>query len=233
MRCCAARQAIATAGPAADAEGALVVGDVILDPDEHEVIVRGETISLPLKEFELLHLLLANAGRVLPRETLIDRVWGTDYVGDTKTLDVHVKRLRAKVEADPANPVRIVTIRGLGYKYERPRGQASGTMTSSGHSFAFRGRAASHGAISEGLSCAPLTSVVWFIHAGYRAVLAVLGAGGLVVDVDLGATESCGGRRAVGGSRWHRRGGPAAAVQRFCLLWGRRLRVRGAVAGVG
>jgi two-component system response regulator RegX3 len=102
-------------------DGALVVGDVSLDPEQHEVVVRGEAISLPLKEFELLHLLLANAGRVLPRETLIDRVWGTDYVGDTKTLDVHVKRLRGKVEPDPANPVRIVTIRGLGYKYERPR----------------------------------------------------------------------------------------------------------------
>jgi two-component system response regulator RegX3 len=95
------------------------VGDVALDPDEHWVSVRGEEISLPLKEFELLHLLLANAGRVLPRETLIDRVWGNDYVGDTKTLDVHVKRLRSKIEVDPASPTRIVTIRGLGYKYER------------------------------------------------------------------------------------------------------------------
>jgi two-component system response regulator RegX3 len=85
-------------------------------------VVRGEDVSLPLKEFELLHILIANAGRVLPRETLIDRVWGTDYVGDTKTLDVHVKRLRSKIEIDPANPERIVTIRGLGYKYERPRG---------------------------------------------------------------------------------------------------------------
>ena len=81
--------------------------------------LHGEDLSLPLKEFELLHLLLANAGRVLPRETLIDRVWGNDYVGDTKTLDVHVKRLRAKIEPDPALPTRIVTIRGLGYKYER------------------------------------------------------------------------------------------------------------------
>ena len=79
----------------------------------------GDRVALPLKEFELLHLLLANAGRVLPRETLIDRVWGIDYVGDTKTLDVHVKRLRSKIEPDPANPTRIVTIRGLGYKYER------------------------------------------------------------------------------------------------------------------
>ena len=75
--------------------------------------------ALPLKEFELLHILLANAGRVLTRETLIDRVWGHDYVGDTKTLDVHVKRLRGKIETDPSAPTRIVTIRGLGYKYER------------------------------------------------------------------------------------------------------------------
>ncbi len=101
--------------------GSIVVGDVSLDPDEHRVLVDGEPMSLPLKEFELLHLLLANAGRVLPRDVLIDRVWGSDYVGDTKTLDVHVKRLRGKVEADPANPTRIVTIRGLGYKYERSK----------------------------------------------------------------------------------------------------------------
>jgi two-component system response regulator RegX3 len=100
---------------------ALQVGDVSLDPDRHEVVIRGETVALPLKEFELLELLLANAGRVLPRDTLIDRVWGSDYVGDTKTLDVHVKRLRAKVEDDPGNPTRIVTIRGLGYKYDVPR----------------------------------------------------------------------------------------------------------------
>ncbi len=93
-------------------------GDVRLDPSRHEVSVRGEPVSLPLKEFDLLHLLLVNAGRVLPREVLIDRVWGSDYVGDTKTLDVHVKRLRAKIELDPATPTRIVTIRGLGYKYE-------------------------------------------------------------------------------------------------------------------
>ena len=87
-------------GPA----GASSVGDVALDPDEHRVTVRGEPLALPLKEFELLHLLLANAGRVLPRETLIDRVWGSDYVGDTKTLDVHIKRLRSKIEHDPAQP---------------------------------------------------------------------------------------------------------------------------------
>lgn len=102
-------------------EGALVVGDISLDPEQHEVFIKGEHVALPLKEFELLHLLLANAGRVLPRETLIDRVWGSDYVGDTKTLDVHVKRLRAKIEDDPAHPKKIVTIRGLGYKYDKPK----------------------------------------------------------------------------------------------------------------
>jgi two-component system response regulator RegX3 len=101
---------------------ALQVGDVALDPQRHEVTIRGEVVALPLKEFELLELLLANAGHVLPRETLIDRVWGSDYVGDTKTLDVHIKRLRAKVEADPGTPTKIVTIRGLGYKYDVPRG---------------------------------------------------------------------------------------------------------------
>jgi two-component system response regulator RegX3 len=108
-------------GAAAVSGDALEIGDVALDPDRHEVVIRGEVVQLPLKEFELLELLLANAGRVLPRDTLIDRVWGTDYVGDTKTLDVHVKRLRAKVEPDPSTPTRIVTIRGLGYKYEAPR----------------------------------------------------------------------------------------------------------------
>ena len=76
---------------------------------------------MPLKEFELLHLLLENAGRVLTRETLIDRVWGSDYVGDTKTLDVHIKRLRAKIERDPASPARIITYRGLGYKFDRAK----------------------------------------------------------------------------------------------------------------
>jgi len=100
---------------------ALEVGDVRLDPERHEVEIRGDQVKLPLKEFELLEILLTNAGRVLTRDTLIDRVWGTDYVGDTKTLDVHVKRLRAKVEEDPAVPTRIVTIRGLGYKYDTPR----------------------------------------------------------------------------------------------------------------
>ena len=97
------------------------VGDVSLDHQRHEVVIRGEEVRLPLKEFELLAILLENAGRVLTRDTLIDRVWGADYVGDTKTLDVHVKRLRAKVEPDPAHPSHIVTIRGLGYKYDAPR----------------------------------------------------------------------------------------------------------------
>jgi two-component system response regulator RegX3 len=111
----------AVRGDADDDDGAFEVGDVRLDVERHEVTIRGELVSLPLKEFELLELLLANVGRVLTREALISRVWGADYVGDTKTLDVHVKRLRSKVEDDPANPTRIVTIRGLGYKYERPR----------------------------------------------------------------------------------------------------------------
>jgi two-component system response regulator RegX3 len=100
--------------------GTLEVGDVRLDPDRHEVFVRGQAVTMPLKEFELLAALLDNAGRVLTREVLIDRVWGADYVGDTKTLDVHIKRLRAKVEVDPSKPNRIVTIRGLGYKFETP-----------------------------------------------------------------------------------------------------------------
>jgi two-component system response regulator RegX3 len=99
----------------------LEVGDVRMDVDRHEVVIRGEQVTLPLKEWELLEVLLSNAGRVLTRDTLISRVWGADYVGDTKTLDVHVKRLRAKVEDDPGSPTRIVTIRGLGYKFERAR----------------------------------------------------------------------------------------------------------------
>ena len=93
-------------------------GPVRMDVDRHVVAVRGIQVSMPLKEFDLLELLLRNAGRVLTRGQLIDRVWGSDYVGDTKTLDVHVKRLRSKVEADPANPVHLLTVRGLGYKFE-------------------------------------------------------------------------------------------------------------------
>ena len=106
---------------AASSDEAIRIGDVELDPERHEVTVRGESVNLPLKEFELLSLLMENAGRVLPRGTLIDRVWGSDYVGDTKTLDVHVKRVRSKIEDDPSNPTRIVTIRGLGYKYAADR----------------------------------------------------------------------------------------------------------------
>ena len=96
----------------------LEAGPVRLDVERHVVSVGGEPVSLPLKEFELLELLLRNAGRVLTRGQLIDRVWGSDYVGDTKTLDVHIKRLRSKVEPDPGTPKHIVTVRGLGYKFE-------------------------------------------------------------------------------------------------------------------
>ncbi|GAB4080631.1 response regulator transcription factor [Modestobacter muralis] len=99
-------------------EATLAAGPVRLDVDRHVVAVDGAPVSLPLKEFDLLELLLRNAGRVLTRGQLIDRVWGADYVGDTKTLDVHVKRLRAKLEPDPANPRYLVTVRGLGYKFE-------------------------------------------------------------------------------------------------------------------
>jgi two-component system response regulator RegX3 len=97
---------------------ALEAGPVRMDVDRHTVSVGGSTVSLPLKEFELLEMLLRNAGRVLTRGQLIDRIWGADYVGDTKTLDVHVKRLRAKIEPEPASPRHLVTVRGLGYKYE-------------------------------------------------------------------------------------------------------------------
>jgi two-component system, OmpR family, response regulator RegX3 len=96
----------------------LEAGPVRMDVDRHVVSVRGGQVQLPLKEFELLEVLLRNADRVLTRMQLIDRVWGVDYVGDTKTLDVHVKRLRAKIEEDPASPRHIVTVRGLGYKFE-------------------------------------------------------------------------------------------------------------------
>jgi two-component system response regulator RegX3 len=96
----------------------LEVGPIRLNIGKHQVFVSGNPVALPLKEFELLEFLMRNSGRVLTRSQLIDRVWGGDYYGDTKTLDVHIKRLRAKVEADPANPVLIQTIRGLGYKLE-------------------------------------------------------------------------------------------------------------------
>jgi len=100
------------------AAGTLAVGPVRLDTERHVVEINGAVAQFPLKEFELLEFLMRNSGRVLTRTQLIDRVWGSDYVGDTKTLDVHIKRLRAKIEADPANPVFIQTVRGLGYKLE-------------------------------------------------------------------------------------------------------------------
>ncbi|MGB9111487.1 MAG: response regulator transcription factor [Acidimicrobiales bacterium] len=99
----------------------LEVGEVALDLDRHECTVRGEEVTLPLKEFELLEQLLANSGRVVPRDSLISRVWGEDYVGDTKTLDVHIKRLRSHIEVDPSQPRLITTIRGVGYRFEAPR----------------------------------------------------------------------------------------------------------------
>lgn len=99
-------------------DGVLEAGPVRMDVERHVVSVNSDPITLPLKEFDLLEYLMRNSGRVLTRGQLIDRVWGADYVGDTKTLDVHVKRLRSKIEADPANPVHLVTVRGLGYKLE-------------------------------------------------------------------------------------------------------------------
>jgi two-component system response regulator RegX3 len=107
-------------GPTEESEIHEIRG-VRLDPDRHECTVRGEEVRLTRKEFEVLELLLQHAGRLVTRDTLIDRVWGADYVGDTKTLDVHIKRLRAHIEEDPARPVLITTIRGLGYRFERPR----------------------------------------------------------------------------------------------------------------
>ncbi|GAA4218101.1 response regulator transcription factor [Actinocatenispora rupis] len=104
--------------PAELAPPTLEAGPVRMDVDRHTVTVGGDGISLPLKEFELLEMFLRNAGRVLTRGQLIDRIWGADYVGDTKTLDVHVKRLRSKIEPEPSNPRFIVTVRGLGYKFE-------------------------------------------------------------------------------------------------------------------
>jgi two-component system, OmpR family, response regulator RegX3 len=100
------------------ADSVLIAGPVRIDVERHQVDINDISVALPLKEFELLEFLIRNSGRVLTRAQLIDRVWGSDYFGDTKTLDVHVKRLRAKIEQDPANPVYIQTIRGLGYKFE-------------------------------------------------------------------------------------------------------------------
>jgi two-component system response regulator RegX3 len=117
----ALRRVPAGAEPSANEADLIEIGDVRLDAARHEVSVRGDLVALPLKEFELLELLLANAGRVLTRDVLIDRIWGPNYFGDTKTLDVHVKRLRAKVEEDPGSPTRIVTVRGVGYRFEKPK----------------------------------------------------------------------------------------------------------------
>lgn len=104
----------------------LEVGDVSVDAQGHEVRVRGETVRLPLKEFDLLRTLMANAGRVVSRDDLIDEVWGADYVGDTKTLDAHIRRLRRKIEVEPSNPQHIVTVRGVGYKYSEPVASPTG-----------------------------------------------------------------------------------------------------------
>jgi two-component system, OmpR family, response regulator RegX3 len=98
--------------------GVLEFHDIVLDSDRHQLTVRGELVAMPLKEFELLELLMVNAGRVLTRGQIIDRVWGSDYFGDTKTLDVHIKRVRSKVEVTPSEPTIIVTVRGLGYRFE-------------------------------------------------------------------------------------------------------------------
>lgn len=101
-----------------DMVGAVEVGPIRMDVERHVLSVNGEAVSMPLKEFELLEFLMRNSGRVLTRGQLMDRVWGSDYVGDGKTLDVHVKRIRSKIEPDPANPVFLTTVRGLGYRFE-------------------------------------------------------------------------------------------------------------------
>lgn len=101
-----------------DDDGVIDIEGIRLDVDRHTLHVQGALVSIPLKEFELLEYLMSNVGRVLTRGQLIDRVWGTDYYGDTKTLDVHIKRLRSKIEADPAEPVHLVTVRGLGYRFD-------------------------------------------------------------------------------------------------------------------
>jgi two-component system, OmpR family, response regulator RegX3 len=106
------------AEPSEPIPAVLEAGPVRMDVERHVVSVAGEAVRLPLKEFELLEFLLRNVGRVLTRGQLIDRIWGADYVGDTKTLDVHIKRLRAKIEPDPAQPTYLLTVRGLGYKFE-------------------------------------------------------------------------------------------------------------------
>ena len=106
--------------PGADAADTLTIGDVRLDAERHEIRVRGEVVTVPLKEFELLELLMERSGRVVTRDAAIAYVWGDDYVGDTKTLDVHINRLRGRIEEDPSRPTRIVTVRGVGYRFEAP-----------------------------------------------------------------------------------------------------------------
>lgn len=115
------RRAPIEAAEIPDDDAIIEIGDVRLDLASHELRVREEVRPIPLKEFEVLQFLMENAGRVLTRDQFIDRVWGHDYVGDTKTLDVHIKRLRSRIEDDPANPTRISTVRGLGYRYERSK----------------------------------------------------------------------------------------------------------------
>ncbi len=105
-------------GEVISVDGGLKVGPIEIDQDRHQVLIRGQETSMPLKEFELLLYLTQNSGRVLTRNQLIDRIWGSDYFGDTKTLDVHIKRLRARVEKDPAKPKYLQTVRGVGYKFE-------------------------------------------------------------------------------------------------------------------
>ncbi|MEM7093741.1 MAG: response regulator transcription factor [Actinomycetota bacterium] len=117
LRRSASESGVETNGGGEVQAGPIEAGDVRIDADRHEVVIRGERVDMPLKEFDLLVALASNAGRVLTRDQLIDDVWGLDYVGDTKTLDVHIKRLRNKVEVDPSSPTRIITIRGLGYKF--------------------------------------------------------------------------------------------------------------------
>ena len=119
----------AAGGGAGDDEQSCEAGEVRVDPDQRRVFVRGEEVHLRRKEFELLRLLVENAGRVLTRDVLIDRVWGTDYIGDTKTLDVHVKRLRSRIEADPSDPVLITTVRGVGYRFDDRRADLDRTRS--------------------------------------------------------------------------------------------------------
>ena len=113
-------QMVADATETSDGDIPLICGDISMKIGQHEVMVRGENVFFPLKEFELLEYLMQNKGRVMTRHQLIDRIWGSDYVGDTKTLDVHVKRVRSKIEEDPAHPKYLTTVRGLGYKIDVP-----------------------------------------------------------------------------------------------------------------